>query len=68
MCLSKMEFYSQPTTFMEVLIETAQYLEHSKTNTSITKEHLIESMENRISILVGKLTSVPTTTSFCIFP
>jgi len=60
-------FYAQPTTFMEVLLSASRYLEDAKGNEGLTKQDVIDSMENRVSIMIGKLASVPTTTSFCIF-
>lgn len=60
-------FYATPTTFMEVLLDASRVLEEARHNEAVTKQDLIDSMEGRVSIMIGKLASTPTTTSFCIF-
>lgn len=59
--------YADSTTFYEQLLETTHYLDKCKTDKSITKEDVVESMENRMCMLLGKLISVPTSTSFALF-
>lgn len=55
-----------PPNFLQALLETSNFLESCKTS-EITKEELIHSMENRISLLIGKTVSAPTGASFSIF-
>jgi hypothetical protein len=59
--------YAESTTFFEQLLETTQYLDKCKTDKTISKEDVVESMENRLCMLIGKLISVPTSTSFALF-
>lgn len=60
-------FYATPKTFMETLLETTRYLEDARHNEEMTKQDVVDSMVWRVSSLIGKLASTPTTTSFCIF-
>lgn len=57
---------SYPPNFLQALLETSNFLESSKVS-GISKEELIKSMENRISLLIGKAVSAPTGGSFSIF-
>lgn len=57
---------SYPPNFLQALLETSNFLESCKTS-DISKEELIHSMENRISLLIGKAVSAPTGASFSIF-
>lgn len=56
-----------PPNFLQALLETSNYLESCRSNDGISKEELIHSMENRISLLIGKAVSAPTGASFSIF-
>jgi len=60
-------FYANPSTFMDVLLSASRYLEEARESEMTTKQDVIDSMESRVSVMMGKLASVPTTTSFCIF-
>ena len=55
-----------PPNFLQALLETSNFLESCK-ESDISKEDLIGSMENRISLLVGKAVAAPTGGSFSIF-
>ena len=55
-----------PPNFLQALLEASNVLETSKSNTT-TKEELIQSMEARLSLLIGKAVSAPTGGSFSIF-
>lgn len=59
--------YSEPPTFLEILIETNEMLEKLKSDPLATKENVIESVEQRLSLIIGKLVAVPTHTSFALF-
>ena len=54
-------------TFLEMLLEAGQFLEGAASNEQITKEELIMSMENRISIMVSKAVMEPMGSNFSIF-
>lgn len=64
---SKMSVYATPCTFMEILLDTTNMLEKYKHDTTVTKEDLVESMESRLSLLMGKFISMPINTSFSLF-
>jgi len=55
-----------PPNFLQALLETSNFLNNCK-GSDITKEELIISIENRISLLIGKAVSAPTGGSFSIF-
>lgn len=55
-----------PPNFLQALLEASNFL-HSCRTSDISKEELIESMDNRISLLIGKAVSAPTGASFAIF-
>ena len=56
--------YSDPPTFSGMLIECAQYIEKCRHDPTSSKEDVLDSMENRLSLLVGKMASHPLSTSF----
>jgi hypothetical protein len=55
-----------PPNFLQALLETSNFLDSCK-ESDISKADLISSMENRISLLIGKSVSAPTGGSFSIF-
>lgn len=55
-----------PPNFLQALLETSKFIEGCK-GSDITKEDMISSMENRISLLVGKAVAAPTGCSFSVF-
>lgn len=55
-----------PPNFLQALLEASNFLESCKTS-EISKEELILSMENRMSLLIGKAVSAPTGASFSVF-
>lgn len=59
--------YYRPQTMMELLIESSEFLEGAKNDKGMTKEDLIECMEERVSVIMGKLVAVPSATSFSMF-
>ena len=56
--------YSTPPTFMDMLLECSSFIEKSRNDQSSSKEDVLDSMERRISLLIGKMASYPTCTSF----
>ena len=56
--------YATPPTFMEMLVECSQFIEKARHDPTNTKEDVLDSMENRLSLLVGKLASHPTCSTF----
>jgi predicted nucleic acid-binding protein len=60
-------YYNRPETFLQVLTETCQLLDKYKTDASVTKMDVIETMEEKLSVIAGKLISMPTYTSFVMY-
>ena len=56
-----------PKNFIESLLEASNFIESASKDDMITKEELIKSMENRISLLIAKAVAAPTGGSFSIF-
>ena len=56
-----------PKNFIQALLETSNFIESASIDEAITKEELIKSMENRISLLIAKAVTAPTGGSFSIF-
>jgi hypothetical protein len=59
-------FYAEPLTFMDMLLECSRYLDTARHDEGASKADVLESMENRLSLLVGKLASQPTSGAFAI--
>ena len=56
--------YATPLTFMDMLVECSQFIEKARHDPTHTKEDVLDSMENRLSLLVGKMASSPMCTTF----
>jgi uncharacterized membrane protein len=54
-------------TFLAMLLETSGFLEHASKDAQMTKEELIMSVENRVSIMISKAVVAPMGSSFSIF-
>jgi hypothetical protein len=55
-----------PPNFLQALLEASNFLDSCRA-TDITKEEIIDSMETRISLLIGKAVAAPTGGSFSVF-
>ncbi len=55
-----------PPNFLQALLEASNFLDSCRA-TDIPKEEVINSMENRLSLLIGKAVASPTGASFSIF-
>ena len=62
------DIYSSPPTFLEALLECARFIEQQRHDPSTTKADVLDSMERRVSLLVGKLASQPTCAAFRVVP
>jgi hypothetical protein len=62
------DIYSSPPTFLEALLECAAFIETQRHDPISTKGDVLDSMERRVSLLVGKLASQPTCAAFLIVP
>ena len=58
--------YASPKTFMDMLLECAQFIERARHDETSSKTDVLDSMENRLSLLVGKMASQPTSSAFRI--
>ena len=58
--------YTDPPTFMGMLLECTQFLEKARMDPTSTKEDILDSMETRFSLLIGKMAAQPTSSSFQI--
>lgn len=58
--------YTDPPTFMEMLLECSRFLDTARHDEGCSKADVLESMENRLSLLIGKLASQPTSATFAI--
>jgi hypothetical protein len=67
MATSIRSIYSEPPTFMEMLLEVSQFIDKSRHDPTSSKMDVLDSMETRVSFLVGKLASSPTCSAFAVF-
>jgi len=58
--------YTDPPTFMGMLLECTQFIEKARQDPTSTKADVLDSMEMRLSLLVGKMAAQPTSASFQI--
>jgi hypothetical protein len=58
--------YVSPKTFMDMLLECAQFIERARHDETSTKADVLDSLENRLSLLVGKMASQPASCTFHI--
>lgn len=66
-CVTR-DIYASPPTFMAALLECARHIEQQRHDPASTKADVLDSMERRVSLLVGKLASHPTCAAFEILP
>jgi hypothetical protein len=67
-CVTTRTLYAEPKTFMEALLECSAFVDRMRKDGSYTKEDVLDSMETRVSFLVGKMATSPTCMPFKIFP
>lgn len=56
-----------PQNFFESLRSCVSYLTKCRRDEGMSKTDVIDGIEERVSVMLSKLLSTPTTTSFCIF-
>ena len=66
MAASVRTFYAEPLTFMDMLLECSRYIDTVRHDEGASKADVLDSMENRVSLLIGKLASQPTAAAFAI--
>ena len=65
--LALRSIYAEPPTFMEMLLECSQFIDKARHDPTSTKGDVLDSMETRVSFLVGKLASYPTSAAFVMY-
>jgi hypothetical protein len=59
--------YAEPHTFMAMLLECSQFIDKARHDATSSKADALDSMENRVSLLIGKLASQPTSAAFSVY-
>lgn len=57
---------SYKSSFFDTLLATLQQLEALKADTDASKEDVVVSMRNHLSVMLQKSLSMPLNTSFCV--
>ena len=65
--LASRTVYVTTTTFMEGLLELSEFIDKSRADPISTKADVLDSMETRLSFLVGKMAVSPTCMPFRVF-
>jgi hypothetical protein len=66
--ISTRTLYAEPKTFMESMLECSEFIDKARRDPNSTKEDVLDSMEARMSFLIGKMAASPTCMPFKIFP
>lgn len=53
-------------TLVEIVSDTVEYLDRSSMNEDVTKQDVVESVRNRLSVIMSKLVSYPVCTNFAV--
>lgn len=56
-----------PRTYFDALCEALRFLEEARADEAKSKADTLDSMEIRLSLLLSKMLSTPTATSYCMF-
>jgi hypothetical protein len=59
--------FQPPRNFFESLRGCVAYLERCRADPGMSKEDVIQGIEERVSVMMGKALAEPTSTSFCVF-
>jgi hypothetical protein len=66
--ISTRTLYAEPKTFLESMLECSEFLDKARKDPGISKNDVLDSMEARMSFLIGKMAASPTCMPFRIFP
>ena len=58
---------TEPANFFESLRSCVAYLQQCKADPGMSKDDVIDGIEERVSVMMGKALAAPTATSFCVF-
>lgn len=61
-----MSYYAGGTLF-DALLECSTYVERARSDDALSRSDLLDGLESRVSVALGRLAAVPTCTSFCLF-
>ena len=59
--------FQPPRNFFESLRGCVAYLQRCRADPGMSKDDVIDGIEERVSVMLGKALSAPTATSFCVF-
>ena len=59
--------YHRANSLLETVTESCQMLEKYKHDPSVTKTDVIECMEDKLGMIMGRIIAVPVSTSFHLF-
>lgn len=54
-------------TFLDMMRSCLDAIESFRVQEDVSKADVLDSMENRVSLMMRKMVATPTTTSYCIF-
>ena len=54
-------------TFLDMMRSCLEAIESFRAQDDVTKADVLDSMENRVALMMRKMVATPTTTSYCIF-
>jgi len=57
----------EPRNFFESLRSCVSYLDRCRRDPGMSKDDVLDGIEERVSVMMGKALSAPTATSFCVF-
>lgn len=61
------QVYFRGNSLMQELMEAAELLEKYSTDPSVSKADVVESMQDRVCTLMGKIIAMPTCTSMALY-
>ena len=61
---SAASFYAPDQSFLSLLLEAGHYLDQCWENAQVSKDDVLHLMEQRLSVLTGKLVASPTSTAY----
>jgi hypothetical protein len=56
-----------PKTFFDSLRSCVSYIQTCRADPGMSKDDVLDGIEERVSVMMGKALSLPTASSFCVF-
>ena len=66
--LSTRTLYADPKSLLDSMLECSEFIDKARKDPAFTKDDVLDSMEARLSFLIGKMAVSPTCMPFKIFP